>query len=103
MASRLTLHEKLCALLESRNVYFDPPESVKMKYPAIVYTSKAPDVKHANDALYKYMSCYELTLIDEDPDTHFCFALKLLQLPYCHEDSFFKSENLNHTTFTLYY
>lgn len=101
MASRLTLHETLCELLGSRNVYYDPPASVKMKYPAIVYTSKAPDVKHANDALYKYMGCYELTLIDEDPDNY--SALKLLQLPYCSLDGFFKSENLNHTTFTLYY
>ena len=101
MASRLKLHETLCALLESRNVYYQPPASFMMKYPAIVYTRRKPDTKHANNALYKYMDCYEITLIDEDPDT--LFALKLLQLPYCSEDRFFKSENLNHTTFTLYF
>ena len=101
MASRLSLHETLCALLESRNVYFNPPESMKLNYPAIVYTSRKPDVKHANNALYKYMSSYELTLIDEDPDS--VFVMKILQLPYCSLDRPFKSENLNHTTFTLYY
>lgn len=103
MASRLSLHETLCALLESRNVYFNPPESIKMKYPAIVYTRRKPDVKKADDTLYKYMDSYEITLIDEDPDIIFLVALKLLQLPYCSEDRFFKSDNLHHNTFTLYY
>lgn len=37
MASRLNLQTFLEEILESRNVYFQPPESVKMKYPAIVY------------------------------------------------------------------
>ena len=37
MASRLDLQTFLEEILESRNVYFQPPESVKMKYPAIVY------------------------------------------------------------------
>ena len=101
MASRLSLHETLCELLGSRNVYYNPPESVKMKYPAIVYTRRKPDVKYANNALYKHMSSYELTLIDEDPDSF--SALKLQQLPYCSVDRFFKSENLNHITFTLYF
>ena len=34
---RLELHEILCTILGSRNVYFQPPESIKMNYPAIVY------------------------------------------------------------------
>ena len=103
MASRLSLHETLCALLESRNVYYNPPESVKMNHPAIVYTRRKPDTKKADDTLYKYMDSYELTVIDEDPDTVLYFARKLLQLPYCSEDRSFKSENLNHTTLTLYF
>ena len=37
MKTRYELHEFLCEILGSRNVYFQPPESVKMKYPAIVY------------------------------------------------------------------
>ena len=34
---RLELHEILCGILNTRNAYFQPPESVKMNYPAIVY------------------------------------------------------------------
>jgi len=33
---RLKLHEILCGILNTRNAYFQPPESVKMNYPAIV-------------------------------------------------------------------
>ena len=37
MANRLDLQALLEDLLGSRNVYYQPPESVKMNYPAIVY------------------------------------------------------------------
>ena len=33
MKTRYELHEFLCEILGSRNVYFQPPESVKMKDP----------------------------------------------------------------------
>ena len=29
MAERLKLHQELCELIGSKNVYFDPPESIK--------------------------------------------------------------------------
>ena len=37
MGTRLELHEQLCKILDTRYAYFQPPETVKMKYPAIVY------------------------------------------------------------------
>ena len=38
MRDRLDLHECLCKILNSNNVYFQPPENVRMNYPAIVYS-----------------------------------------------------------------
>ena len=38
MDSRLKLQELLEKLLESKNVYYQPPESKKMEYPAIKYS-----------------------------------------------------------------
>ena len=35
--TREELHELLVSVLGSRNVYFQPPESIRMQYPAIVY------------------------------------------------------------------
>lgn len=107
MNKRLELHDILCELVNitepdgDSHVYFDPPASVKMKYPAIRYNRKNMNVLHANNAIYKTMSCYELTVIDSKPDSE--LINKLLQLPYCSYDRHYKADNLNHDTFTLYY
>lgn len=101
MASRLELHEVLCEILESRNVYFQPPESVKMQYPAIVYSRRSIDNIHANNSVYMQNNSYELTLIHRDPDND--IVEKLSKLPTCKFDRHFVSDNLNHYTYTLYF
>ena len=40
MSNRLDLQAIFEKILGSRNVYFQPPESVKLNYPAIVYAIK---------------------------------------------------------------
>ena len=40
MRTRLELQSFLEEILGSRNVYFQPPTSFKMEYPAIVYARK---------------------------------------------------------------
>jgi hypothetical protein len=101
MASRLELHEVLCEILGSRNVYFQPPESVKMQYPAIVYSRRSIDNIHANNSVYMQNNSYELTLIHRDPDND--IVEKLSKLPTCKFDRHFVSDNLNHYTYTLYF
>lgn len=101
MASRLTLHEELCTILTTRNAYFQPPMSVQMKYPAIVYSLGDMRKLHANDGMYKPLVAYEVTLIDEDPDSE--LVSKILALPYCTFNRFYPADNLNHWVFTLYY
>ena len=68
MASRLNLQTELETILGSRNVYYQPPESVKMKYPAIVYSRKNIDNIFADDTVYTQNHAYELTVIDPNPD-----------------------------------
>lgn len=91
----------LCTILENRNAYFQPPESIKMNYPAIVY--KLANIKplYANDNFYKQITCYELTVIDKDPDSK--IRDKISCLPFCKFDRHFTYGNLNHYVFTLYY
>lgn len=100
MSDRLELHEKLCSILGSRNVYFQPPELVKMEYPAIVYSRNDINSRFANNTLYKSMVAYTLTLIDKNPDSE--YVDKILRLPYCSFDRHYKSDNLNHDTFIIY-
>lgn len=101
MASRLELQAKLEELLGSKNVYYQPPESLKMEYPAIVYSKSRIDKKAANDAAYLLTKGYEIIVIDRKPDNP--VIDKLLELPMCSYDRHYKSDNLNHDVLTLYY
>lgn len=101
MGSRLELHEILVDILGSSNVYFQPPENVRMKYPAIVYSRNNIRNRHANDDVYNQTLAYEITVIDANPDSE--TPMRISQLPKCRHDRHFKSDNLNHDVFTLYF
>lgn len=102
MASRLELHEEFCEILESRNVYFQPPESLKMKYPCIRYTRSGVDKQNANDRLYKSINQYEGVVIDSDPDSRIPEIL-IGHFPMCSIGRGYTADGLNHTPFTMYY
>ena len=99
--SRLDLHEILCETLGSRNVYFQPPESIKLKYPCIVYERSYVQTLKADNLNYISINRYTVTVIDKNPDSG--IADKLLNLPYTSFDRHFVSDNLNHDVLTLYY
>lgn len=88
-------------ILGSRNVYYNPPASVKMSYPAIVFSRSRIEKKNANNTTYMQNHSYEVTVIDRDPDCKYISAI--LELPMCSFDRHFVSDNLHHNTFTLYY
>lgn len=100
MASRLELHETLCEILGSRNVYFQPPASVKMQYEAIRYALKSIDNVHADNVVYKQDDSYELTVISKNADSE--TPKKISRLPKCRFDRFYVADNLNHWVFTIY-
>lgn len=101
MPNRLDLHEQLCEVLGSRNVYFQPPESVKLVYPAIVYELSKIDNRYANDGVYIQADSYMVTFISKTPDSEVVRALS--KLSTCRFDRGFVSNNLYHKVFTLYY
>lgn len=101
MPSRLDLQTELEKILGSRNVYFQPPSSVQMKYPAIVYSRKDIEKRSADNVAYRKLPSYELILIDKNPDSKFIDPI--LELSYCSFDRHYEADNLNHDVFTLYY
>ena len=101
MASRLHLQTLLEELLESENVYYQPPSSKKMEYDAIRYSRSDIHTTYANDSKYSKMNRYEIIVISRLPDHP--VIDKLLALPYCSFDRHYTAENLNHDVFTLYY
>lgn len=101
MADRLELHSVLQELLGSSNVYYQPPESIKMQYDAIRYSKKIINSKYANDRKYSMIDCYEIIVISRLPDNP--VIKKLLSLPYCSYDRHYVADNLHHDVLTIYW
>lgn len=85
----------------SSHVYFQPPESVIMRYPAIRYSRTAMDNTHADNDVYKRDNAYEVIVIDKDPDSR--IADEVSTLPTCRFVRAYTADNLNHTVFIIYY
>lgn len=101
MDKRLELHEKLVEILGEKNVYFQPPENVKLSYPCIIYELDDFDFKYANDKKYTRTTRFSIKLITKSPDT--AISNKILDLPYSSFDRYYTSDNLNHYIFEIYY
>ena len=99
--NRYELHELLCTILGSRNVYFQPPETVKMVYPAIVYHLANIRNFEADNSVYRQSHHYTITVIDPDPDS--TVAAQLSTILRSRFDRMFSTEGLNHFVFTIYY
>lgn len=84
-----------------RNVYFQPPESIKIEYPAIVYSLNQIDNVFADDIAYMQTVGYQITIIDRNPDSPIVWKLSLL--PKCHFVRHYKADNLNHWVFIINY
>lgn len=101
MATRLELHSKFKELLGNNNVYYQPPESLKMEYPAIRYSRDDILSTNADDMKYSKHNRYQVIVIDKRPDNP--TIEKLLELPYSSFDTHYVSNNLNHDVISLYY
>ena len=100
-SSRIELQELLETILGSRNVYFQPPPTVRMQYPAIVYSKKDIKDLFADNTKYKRSVAYTLIVIDPDPDS--IVSEKISNLKNCSFDRHYTSDNLNHDVYTLFY
>ena len=58
MGERLDLQSKLEELLGSKSVYYQPPESVKMEYPAIKFSKQKIKPTYANESKYSKLNRY---------------------------------------------
>lgn len=101
MNRRLELHEILCEILGSRNVYYQPPASLMMQYPAILYSRYDIENTPADNIAYKQSHFYQVTVIDKDPDSEVVY--KVSRLPMCVFDRHYATDNLNHDVFTICY
>ncbi len=101
MAGRIELQALLENILGSRNVYYQPPASIQMKYPAIVYSRHKIGNTHADNTVYRQTHSYEIIVIDKNPDSP--IVDKISQLPLCSFNRHYVADNLNHDAFVLFY
>lgn len=98
---RLSLHDILVDVLGSDHVYFQPPESIKLVYPCIIYGLNNVDIQFSNNVPYIKYNRYSVTVIDRNPDSDIPAALS--DLPMCVFERAYKADDLNHYIFNLYY
>ena len=88
-------------ILGSDNVYFQPPESVHMHYPAIVYELSDIMNVYADDRPYLSARKYKVTIIDRNPDS--ILPSLMTALPFCDFDRMYAKDGLNHWVYSLYF
>jgi hypothetical protein len=101
MGLRLQLQALLESILGSDAVYFQAPSSELMVYPCIVYNRDRTETEFAGNNPYRFTKRYQVTVIDEDPDS--TIPDRVGALPMCTHDRTFVVDNLNHYVFTLYF
>lgn len=101
MKTRLELQELLEDILGSRNVYYQPPETLKIKFPAIVYEMSNFKDKYADDDIFFRKIYYTVTYISASIDME--IIDKLSRIKYCKMSRQFTNDNLYHTVYDLYF
>ena len=89
-----------------KKVYYQPPASIHLEYPCILYKLSGYNRMYANGVCYASWPEYEVTLIDHDPES--ILQKRMLDLGkdadsncYVQFNRFFTSDNLNHWAYRL--
>lgn len=98
---RLQLQTLLEECAGNTNVYFQPPPTVKMKYPAIVYKRDLSNTQFADNAPYRRTLRYMVTVIDQDPDS--LIPGKVADLPMSTLTRTYSANQLHHDVFDVYF
>jgi hypothetical protein len=98
---RKELHKILKGILGSNQVYYNPPESIKMTYPAIRYSLEDIENVPADNLVYFQNIPYNVLLLDMEVDSDRMKAIS--KLPMCRLDRHYISDGIHHYSFNLYY
>lgn len=107
MGRRLDLHHELQRIYESTTgktskdrIFYQPPASIRLTYPCILYKLSTMPTTHANNFPYQIEHEYELTVIDSDPNS--ALRERISKLQHCRLTRIFESDNLHHYVFHIY-
>lgn len=101
MGRRLDLQAILEAIPGVSKVYFQPPEDVKLSYPAIVYSRDYVASTFAGNRPYRHTKRYLITVIDRNPDSKIPDYVS--SLPMSSFDRAYSANQLNHDVYSVYF
>lgn len=101
MGLQFELQALLVDILGTDSVYFQPPPTISMVYPCIVYKRDFVKTDFANNKPYKHRKRYMVTVIDRDPNSD--IPSKVAALPMCIFDRFYTADDLNHDVYKLFF
>ena len=99
--TRAELDTILRTTLGTTNVYFDPPESFKLKYPCIVYGLAGNIERKADNNTFNRLKRYTITYITRDADDPMIDILE--DLDYCHLNRPYTADGLFHYAYDIYF
>ncbi len=98
--TRLTLQTALEEFMGNRNVYYQPPASIKLKYPCILYEMSRINQIPADNRTYLKYKEYTLTIIHSDADStlpdDILDAFEMIAF-----DRTYRADGLYHDVFTI--
>lgn len=96
------LREVLKEIMGDYDVWYQPPENTKLKYPCIVFENSTGLSQFADNKPYLKTKRYTVTLMTRTADNDF-YKDKLMDLPMCTFDREFRNDGIVNTVFNMYY
>lgn len=81
-------------------VYFQPPESIKMAYPAVVFHLSDLAATRGSNTVFSMRDRYTVTVMDKQPFPEYLYDLQ--RVPYTSLDTTYRVNGLNHFVYTMY-
>lgn len=101
-ARRYELQTRLENILGSDNVYYNPPQNIRLSYPCIVYSMSRKNISRADNVLYKVVTGYDITFMHINPDD----SIDAKLLGSFSNSSFNRSfilDNIYHDVYLIYF
>lgn len=100
--SRSDLSDILHKIQGNDHIYYQPPESIKIEIPGIIYSKSDIDVIRADNRMYINHDKYTLICLSLTSDNP---VVKLLieRLPMCSYDRSYTKNNVYHDVLTVYF
>lgn len=89
-------------ILGNTNVYFQPPESLKINYDCIIYKDVTPFTRRANNKVYILQHKYQVTYITSNPNSTIRDKM-LTTFEMIDRVNDFVSDGLYHYVYELYF